>query len=239
MPVNHVEAHLFSPFLGTVHPNFPYLALAVSGGHTLLVLIHDIGRYTLLGSTIDDAAGEAFDKVAKMLGLGFPGGPLIDRLAREGNPEAVAFPRPLLNEAGYRFSFSGLKTAVLYHLRRRAAAGPLVLGDGELRDICASFQRAVVDILVGKMLRAAAEYSITDLAIAGGVSANSELGETLRRRASAEQRRVFIPELVYSTDNAAMVAKLASLQSANSAGTFHAPAFARLAGTLFHEIPRS
>jgi N6-L-threonylcarbamoyladenine synthase len=235
--INHVEAHLYSAFLGEEKPDFPYLALAVSGGHTLLVLVHDTARLTLLGSTIDDAAGEAFDKVAKMLGLGFPGGPLIDALAREGNASAIAFPRPLLDEAGYRFSFSGLKTAVLYHLRRRAVDGVLQLTDEEVRDICASFQQAVVDILVGKMLRAAAEYNIRDLAVAGGVSANSGLGENLRERAAAAGKRVFIPPPVYSTDNAAMIALLASFRISHAELQPVAPAFARLAGTLFNETP--
>jgi N6-L-threonylcarbamoyladenine synthase len=235
--INHVEAHLYSAFLGEEKPDFPYLALAVSGGHTLLVIVHDTERLTLLGSTIDDAAGEAFDKVAKMLGLGFPGGPLIDALAKKGNPAAIPFPRPLLDEDGYRFSFSGLKTAVLYHLRRRAVDGVLHLSDEELRDICASFQQAVVDILVGKMLKAAAEHNIRDLAIAGGVSANSGLGETLRKRAIAAGRRVFIPPPVYSTDNAAMIALLASFRISRAEKQPVAPAFARLAGNLFHETP--
>jgi len=237
IPVNHVEAHLFSAFLGDEHPEFPYLALAVSGGHTLLVLVRNSTQLTLLGSTIDDAAGEAFDKVAKMLGLGFPGGPLIDALAREGNPEAIAFPRPLLDEAGYRFSFSGLKTAVLYYLRKRAVDGRLELADSEVRDICASFQRAVVDILVGKMLRAAVEFDIHDLTLAGGVSANSELASALRTRAASIGKRVFVPASVFSTDNAAMVAMLASFRLDRGKRTTHAPAFARLAGTLFHEAP--
>ncbi|MCZ7555255.1 MAG: tRNA (adenosine(37)-N6)-threonylcarbamoyltransferase complex transferase subunit TsaD [Bacteroidia bacterium] len=235
--VNHVEAHLYSAFLGEEKPDFPYLALAVSGGHTLLVLVHDTERLTLLGGTIDDAAGEAFDKVAKMLGLGFPGGPLIDALAQEGNAAAIAFPRPLLDEEGYRFSFSGLKTSVLYHLRRRAVDGILRLTDAELRDICASFQQAVVDILVGKMLRAAAEFGIRDLAVAGGVSANAGLGKALRARAGAIGKRVFIPPPVYSTDNAAMIALLASFRLSRARKQPQAPAFARLAGTLFHETP--
>jgi N6-L-threonylcarbamoyladenine synthase len=235
-PVNHVEAHFFSPFLETPKPDFPYLCLAVSGGHTLLVLIAGVGKYTLLGSTIDDAAGEAFDKVAKMLGLGFPGGPAIDRLSTEGNPEAIAFPRPLLDEDGCRFSFSGLKTAVLYHLRRRVVNGVLQLSDSELRDICAAFQRAVVDVLLGKLFRAAEHFKVRDLALVGGVSANSELSAALRTRAEAGQHRAFIPGLVYSTDNAAMVAMLAALGGGGPDG-LRASAYARLKRSMFDETP--
>ncbi len=233
-PVNHVEAHLFSPFLSEgEHPTFPYVALAVSGGHTLLTIIEGVGRYRLLGKTIDDAAGEAFDKVAKMLGLGFPGGPIIDRRAERGNADAIRFPRPLLDEEGYRFSFSGLKTAVLYHLRNAGAMHGVGLTDADIDDICAGFQRAVVDILVGKTLRAAREYGLRDIAVAGGVSANRELGATLRATCAVEQRRVFIPELVYSTDNAAMVAMLAWMAREQRESNLHAAAFARLQGTLF------
>ncbi|MBR9974452.1 MAG: tRNA (adenosine(37)-N6)-threonylcarbamoyltransferase complex transferase subunit TsaD [Bacteroidetes bacterium] len=234
LPVNHIEAHLFSTFLQDPHPSFPFLALAVSGGHTLLVRIDDVGAYTLLGGTIDDAAGEAFDKVGKMLGLGFPGGPAIDRLAVEGNPDALAFPRPLLDSGDDRFSFSGLKTSVLYHLRGRARNGVLELHANEIADICASFQRAVVDVLAGKLLRAAHREGIRDIAVVGGVSANREL--QLRLRHEAEQRglRVFIPDLLLSTDNAAMVARLAALKLERHAhGTLDAPAFARLGTTLF------
>ena len=235
LPVNHIEAHLFSTFLQDPHPEFPFLALAVSGGHTLLVRIDDVGSYTLLGGTIDDAAGEAFDKVAKMLGLGFPGGPVIDRLAAAGNPHAHDFPRPLLDEDGFRFSFSGLKTSVLYHLRRHAVDGVLQLSEDERADICASFQRAVVDVLAGKMLRAAALHGIRDLSVVGGVSANRELQQRLRDEAATRGLRIFIPDLIHSTDNAAMVARLAALRLEHGAtGTLNAPAFARLGERLFH-----
>lgn len=234
LPVNHIEAHLFSTFLQEPHPAFPFLALAVSGGHTLLVRIDDVGAYSLLGGTIDDAAGEAFDKVAKMLGLGFPGGPAIDRLAAEGNPDALAFPRPLLDSDDDRFSFSGLKTSVLYHLRGRARNGVLELHEHEIADICASFQRAVVDVLAGKMLRAAAREGIRDLAIVGGVSANRELQQRLRFEAEQRGLRLFVPDLLLSTDNAAMVARVAGLMLERGArGTLDAPAFARLGTTLF------
>jgi len=234
IPIHHIEAHLFSTFLQDPHPAFPFLGLVVSGGHTLLVRVNGIGRYELLGSTIDDAAGEAFDKVAKMMGLGFPGGPVMDRLASQGNPRAHAFPRPLLDSDDYRFSFSGLKTSVLYHLRRIARDGVLDLTDTERNDICASFQAAVVDVLVGKAARAAVEHGIHDIAIVGGVSANSELQRRLRGAGERNGFRVFIPDLIYSTDNAAMVARLASLKlETNAEGTLNAPAFARIGDTLF------
>ncbi len=234
LPVHHIEAHLFSPFLQDEHPELPFLGLVVSGGHTLLIEVKDIADYRLLGSTIDDAAGEAFDKVAKMLDLGYPGGPEIDRRAQLGNPEAIAFARPLLDSRDFRFSFSGLKTSVLYHLRDRAVDGILDLSDRELNDICASFQQAVSDVLVRKTMRAAAEHGIRDIAVVGGVSANSGLTSALRDAARQQQRRVFIPDIEFSTDNAAMVAMLASLKLEHGdEGTLHAPAFARIADTLF------
>jgi len=236
IPIHHIEAHLFSPFLHEHHPAFPYLALVVSGGHTLLVIVEDVGRYRLLGSTIDDAAGEAFDKVAKMMGLGFPGGPAIDRRAARGNPNAIAFARPLIDSGDYRFSFSGLKTSVLYYLRDRAVDGVLSMNDAEIDDVCAAFQQAAVDVLTAKALRAAEEFSLRDIALAGGVSANSGLKETLRVRATDIGRDVFIPDIVFSTDNAAMVARLAELKGLESAApSLHAPAFARITDTLFHE----
>jgi N6-L-threonylcarbamoyladenine synthase len=234
LPIHHIEAHLFSTFLQKPHPTFPFLGLAVSGGHTLLVRIDNIGSYTLLGSTIDDAAGEAFDKVGKMLGLGFPGGPAIDRCAALGNADAHHFPRPLLDIDDYRFSFSGLKTSVLYHLRRRDKMEANSLSDDERNDICASFQAAVVDVLAGKTIRAAREHGIRDIALVGGVSANSELQRRLREDGLKNGMRVFIPDLIYSTDNAAMVARLASLKlDQNEHGSLHAPAFARIGDTLF------
>jgi N6-L-threonylcarbamoyladenine synthase len=236
-PVQHIEAHMFSPFLLDEHPSLPYLCLVVSGGHTLLVVVEDVGRHRILGSTIDDAAGEAFDKVGKMLGLGFPAGPDIDRLARDGDPGAVRFPRPLMDSGDYRFSFSGLKTAVLYHLR----AHPLPSDADDMlrarRDICAGFQRAAVDVLTAKTLRAAREHGLHDIAIVGGVSANSELTGTMRRRCSESGFRLFTPPAVYSTDNAAMVALLGYLRATRGdPGTLHAPAFARLRHAPTHTV---
>ena len=230
LPVNHLEAHMFAPFLGPEPPRFPFLALIVSGGHTLLIRVDALDRHTVLGGTIDDAAGEAFDKVAKMLGLGFPGGPEIDRRAALGNPSAVALPRPYRDSGDDNFSFSGLKTAVLYHLRRVAAdaSAPQPLADAALNDLCASFQRAVVDVLAHKTFRAAARLGLHDIVVAGGVSANRELRATLAARATEAGLRLHVPAPEYSTDNGAMVAMLATLQlEAGAQGTLDAPAFAR------------
>ena len=198
--VNHLEAHLYAAFLdgaghtgGTPGPSLPMIVLLVSGGHTMLIEMTGHGRYELLGQTLDDAAGEAFDKVARLLGLGYPGGPAIDRLATEGDPEAIRFPRPMLAD-GLNFSFSGLKTAVAVHLRRHPGAEPA--------DVAAGFQRAATDVLETKTLRAARSRGITSLCLAGGVAANSEL----RRRFEALDMEVFIPSRVMCTDNAAMVA---------------------------------
>ncbi|MBR9978208.1 MAG: tRNA (adenosine(37)-N6)-threonylcarbamoyltransferase complex transferase subunit TsaD [Bacteroidetes bacterium] len=239
IPVHHIEAHLFSTFLHDPHPDFPFLGLVVSGGHTMLIRVDDIGVYTLLGGTIDDAAGEAFDKVAKMLGLGYPGGREIDRCATSGDPEAISFPRPLLNSGDYRFSFSGLKTSVLYHLRKHANKGSLTLTEQERNDICASFQRAIVDVLLEKCMRAAKEYSITDVTVVGGVSANSELQRRMYEYGSLYDIQVYIPDVVYSTDNAAMVARLAALLAPRMTTTslLQASAFARSGDRLFRAYP--
>ena len=208
--VNHLEAHLYAAFLdgagGTgsaggnatagnaaAGPPLPMIVLLVSGGHTMLIEMSGHGRYELLGQTLDDAAGEAFDKVARLLGLGYPGGPAIDRLAAEGDPTAIRFPRPMAAD-GLDFSFSGLKTAVAVYLRRNP--------DAEPADVAASFQRAVTDVLETKALRAAGNRRVTSLCLAGGVAANSEL----RRRFEALDMEVFLPSRAMCTDNAAMVA---------------------------------
>ncbi len=216
--VNHMEGHIVSNLLDELRPGFPFLNLTVSGGHTQLVMVRNIFEYELLGETVDDAAGEAFDKVAKMMGLGYPGGPLIDRLAKEGNPEAVRFPRPALDDPGYDFSFSGLKTSVLYYLRRMKFA-PHVASDGEMSgeerqfiaDVCASFQAAVVDVLAAKVMRAADKFGMKNIAIAGGVAANSGLRKRLESDARARGVSVFFPRLEFCTDNGAMVAMVGHL----------------------------
>jgi len=195
--VNHLEAHLYAAFLEEPDLQPPLVLLLVSGGHTLLVAMEDHLRYRLLGGTIDDAAGEAFDKVARFLGLPYPGGPAIDRLAMEGDRNAIAFPRAMLDE-GYDFSFSGLKTSVLTYVRKHPDAGNA--------DVAASFQEAVVDVLVTKARRAAREVGATGLCLAGGVAANSALRERVLDACIADGLRPFVPSREMCTDNAAMVA---------------------------------
>ncbi len=231
IPVNHIEAHMIAAFLEEPHPAFPYLCLVVSGGHTQLMLARAVDDHEILGATIDDAAGEAYDKVGKMLGLGFPGGPEIDRRASRGDATRITLPRPLLDSGDWRFSFSGLKTAVLYQLRREA---PEALAQGVpppeeyLNDLCAAFQAAVVDVLVEKTLRAAAAWKLRDIVLAGGVSTNSELRRRMRTRGEAAGLRVFLPAPAYTTDNAAMVAQCAwMLLARGHTGTLHAPAYSR------------
>lgn len=195
--VNHLEAHLYSCFLEEPDLELPLVMLLVSGGHTMLVLMEGRGQYRLLGQTMDDAAGEAYDKVARYLGLGYPGGPEVDRLAATGNPEAIAFPRPVLNR-GYDFSFSGLKTAVVVHVRDNP--------DVSEEDVAASFQEAVVDVLLTKARKAAKEYGATGLCLGGGVAANSRLRERALDVCMEDGLRAFLPSRAYCTDNAAMVA---------------------------------
>ena len=206
--VNHMEAHLYSNFLEEPQPAYPFLCLIVSGGHTQLVLVRKPFDHQLLGETLDDAAGEAYDKVAKMLGLGFPGGPIIDRLAKEGNPGYVKFPRSFLDNESFDFSFSGVKTSVLYWLRDHHLSGEgLAKMDPRLlADLCASFQAAVADVLVAKTMQAAAKFSVREICVAGGVSANSELRNRFRKLADEDRLRISFPRLEYCTDNAAMVA---------------------------------
>jgi N6-L-threonylcarbamoyladenine synthase len=203
--VNHLEGHLMAVFLddgdGQDAPPFPHLALLVSGGHTALIEALGVGRYRLLGATRDDAAGECFDKVAKMLGLGYPGGVIIERLARTGDPRAVRFPRALPRRTDLDFSFSGLKTAVATHLAR--AGRPEGRG---LNDLSASFQQAVVDVLVRKTKVALRQTGHRHLVVAGGVAANGRLREALRAMADEEEVRLYVPPTRRCTDNAAMIA---------------------------------
>ena len=195
--VNHLEAHLYAALLEDPELELPVVVLLVSGGHTLLVLMEGHGRYRVLGSTIDDAAGEAFDKVARWLGLGYPGGPAIDAIAMEGDPQAMRFPRAMLDD-GYDFSFSGLKTSVVNHVRRHPEV--------RTADVAAAFQDAVVDVLVTKARRAAREHGAKGLCLAGGVAANSLLRERLLDACVADGLRAFLPSRSMCTDNAAMVA---------------------------------
>ncbi len=195
--VNHLEAHLFSAFVEDPSLQFPLVALLVSGGHTMLVAMEGHGRYRLLGSTVDDAAGEAFDKVARYLGLGYPGGPAIDRVAITGDPDAIRFPRAMVDQ-GYDFSFSGLKTAVVNYVRDHPEAAT--------EDVAASFQQAVVDVLVTKARRAARELGATSVCLGGGVAANSALREQILDAAAEDGLAAFLPSRAMCTDNAAMVA---------------------------------
>lgn len=203
--VNHMEAHIFSNLLEDPKPSFPFINLTVSGGHTQLVLVRKPFEYLMLGETKDDAAGEAFDKVAKMLGIGYPGGPMIDKFAASGNPKFVEFPRSYLDEGSFEFSFSGLKTSVLYYLRK-IGFDPTKQNSQLVADICASFQSAVIDVLVYKTVAAAEKYGVKEIAIAGGVAANSELRRRLGEIAKERGYRVFIPKMEYCTDNGAMIA---------------------------------
>ncbi len=198
--VNHLEAHLYAALLEEPDLDLPLVVLLVSGGHTLLVHMEDHGRFKVLGSTIDDAAGEAFDKVARYLGLGYPGGPAIDRIALEGDREAIRFPRPMLQE-GFDFSFSGLKTAVINHVRKHPEAASA--------DVAASFQEAVVDVLLTKARRAAQAVGATGLCLGGGVAANSRLRERFGEVTEEDGIRGFVPSRAMCTDNAAMVAAAA------------------------------
>jgi len=206
--VNHMEAHIFSNMIEDPKPSFPFVNLTVSGGHTQLVLVKDYFSCELLGETMDDAAGEAFDKVAKMLGVGYPGGPLIDKLAAKGNAKAVKFPRPYLEEGSLQFSFSGLKTSVLYYLRSIGFDRTAGMNEQFLSDIAASFQAAAVDVLIDKLLTAAKKYGVRDIAVCGGVSANSELRRRLETESKIHHLRLFIPKLDFCTDNGAMVAQV-------------------------------
>jgi N6-L-threonylcarbamoyladenine synthase len=202
--VNHLEGHLLAVLLDETAPSPPWLALVVSGGHTSLYEVREIGRYRALGHTLDDAAGEAFDKVAKLLGLPYPGGAQVDRLARGGDPRAIHFPRGLSKRprAELDFSFSGLKTAVLHHLR---AQGAIPKGQ-ELSDLCASFQEAVCDALTLRAVRAARAARVARLVICGGVAANSRLRSLARERCEAEGVSVYLPPPRLCTDNGAMIA---------------------------------
>jgi N6-L-threonylcarbamoyladenine synthase len=195
--VNHLEAHLYAALLEQPDLELPLVFLLVSGGHTLLVAMEGHGRYRLLGSTVDDAAGEAFDKVARHLGLGYPGGPIIDKLAKAGDPQAIAFPRAMPGD-NLDFSFSGLKTAVVNHVRQHPEAS--------VEDVAASFQEAVVDVLVAKARRAADAMGAKGMALGGGVAANSRLREAFLAAAEEDGRPGYVPSRAMCTDNAAMVA---------------------------------
>lgn len=200
--VNHLEGHIFANVLADPGIEPPLIALVVSGGHTSLVRVPEWGVYETLGETLDDAAGEAFDKVAKVLGLGYPGGPILSRLAAEGNPAAIPFPRAMMRSGDYRFSLSGLKTAVVNHIRHEREAGREI----DVPDLAASFQAAVVDVQVAKTVRAAEEYAVKTVCLAGGVAANPVLRESLRSALGERGIVLTVPAITLCTDNAAMIA---------------------------------
>ena len=204
--VNHMEAHILAHFIDSPQPSFPFICLTVSGGHTQLVLVKSPLDMEVLGETLDDAVGEAFDKISKILGLPYPGGPHMDKLAAQGNPKAFAF--PLSDMKGLSFSFSGIKTAVLYFLRENLKKDPDFISNN-LEDICASVQDTLIRMLMQKLVKATKERGIKEVAIAGGVSANSGLRQTIKAAAEKYQWNVYLPKLEYCTDNAAMIAMAA------------------------------
>jgi N6-L-threonylcarbamoyladenine synthase len=210
--VHHMEGHLLAPMLEENAPEYPFLALLVSGGHTMLIAVRGLGEYDLLGTTLDDAVGEAFDKSAKLLGLGYPGGPALAALAESGDETAFALPRPMLNRRGLDFSFSGLKTAVMLVVRKAEQEGTI---DAQRANIAASFQRAAVDTLIGRTLRAAKSEQLDRVVIAGGVGANKLLRHDMAKRFEGD---VFYPRMQYCTDNGAMIAVAGALRLAD-AGT--------------------
>ncbi len=220
IPVHHLEGHLLSPLLSRNPPQFPFIALLVSGGHSQLMRVTGIGKYQLLGETLDDAAGEAFDKTAKLLGLPYPGGPALAELAEQGHPDAVKFPRPMLHSGDLDFSFSGLKTAVLTRVREIGEP------DEEQRaDIARGFQDAIIEVLVKKSMRAIKQSGLKRLVVAGGVGANRELRRQLNALAEKAKITVYYPELEFCTDNGAMIALAGALRfqaglSSKPAGAF-------------------
>ncbi len=203
--INHIEGHIYANFMEDEALPFPHVCLTVSGGHTLLVEIQEGWKYEILGTTQDDAAGEAYDKVAQYLGLGFPGGKIIDDLAKEGDSNAIQFPRPMLKRDNYQFSFSGIKTAVRFFVEKAKATGTLP----PIADIAASFQAAVVEVLVGKTIRAAKAKNLKAITLTGGVAANRQLRESMREAGAEIGAEVYYPPIQLCTDNGAMIAGVA------------------------------
>lgn len=199
--VHHIEGHISANYIEHLELEPPFMCLVVSGGHTHLVIVKDYGEFEILGRTRDDAAGEAFDKVARAIGLGYPGGPKIDKLSKEGNPDAIVFPKAKLENAPYDFSFSGVKSAVLNHINRCKMQGEEI----NRADLAASFQKAVVDTLVEKAVKAAKEYHMDKLAIAGGVASNGTLRQTMKEACEKENIQFYYPSPIFCTDNAAMI----------------------------------
>lgn len=221
IPVHHMEGHLLAPMLEEQAPEFPFLALLVSGGHTMLIAVRALGEYELLGTTLDDAAGEAFDKTAKLLGLGYPGGPALAALAENGDDARYSLPRPMLNKPNFDFSFSGLKTAVMLAVRKAEADGIIETAKA---DIAASFQRAAVDTLVAKSLKAAKTHDLQRIVVAGGVGANRLLRSEMARRFDGD---VHYPRFEFCTDNGAMIAVAGALRLAEASSADEIRAQAR------------
>lgn len=203
LAIHHMQAHILAHWATAPQPQFPFLCLTVSGGHTQLVLLKDFFEMEIIGTTIDDAAGEAFDKAAKMLGLPYPGGPLIDKYAQLGNPNKFEFSKPEIQ--GFNYSFSGLKTSILYFLQKQVQANPNFIHEN-LNDLCASIQHTIITILLQKFIKAAKQYKVKNIGIAGGVSANGALRKRMLALEEQGQFKVFIPEFQYCTDNAGMIA---------------------------------
>jgi N6-L-threonylcarbamoyladenine synthase len=207
--VNHIEAHAMSILLEH-DVDFPFIALVVSGGHTIILRIDDFGKHKVLGSTRDDAAGEAFDKIAKFLGLGYPGGRIIEEVSRKGRPDYVAFPRPMLGDSNYDFSFSGLKTSMINYIKKYG------INDNNLSSILSSFQEAAFDVLVSKTMRAAKDIGIPRIVVGGGVASNRRLRDIFQERCSRDTIDVYFSSPIFCTDNGAMVAKIAHHYFVNS-----------------------
>lgn len=201
--VNHMQAHVLSPFIENRDIEFPLICMVVSGGHTQLVYMKDYLDMEIIGSTIDDAAGEAFDKAAKMLGLDYPGGPLVDKWAKEGNPLAFSFAKPRMD--AFNYSFSGIKTSILYFLQKQKQQNPNFIQEN-LADLCASIQHAIVEILIDKLKLSIKEYNVKSVSLAGGVSANSELRKRFVETVTSMQAKAYVPAFQYCTDNAGMIA---------------------------------
>jgi N6-L-threonylcarbamoyladenine synthase len=206
--VNHIAGHIYANFISNRDIELPTVCLTISGGHTDLLYFDKPGDYVILGRTRDDAAGEAFDKISRVLGLGYPGGPAIERKSREGNPLAIDFPRPFINQGGYDFSFSGLKTAVINYLSNRKQKGESI----NTADIAASFQQAIIDIIIARVLKAAGDYPARSVILSGGVAANLTLREQLRLRLQKRGLPLYTPDLSLCTDNAAMIGSVAYYQ---------------------------
>lgn len=210
--VNHLQAHILCHFIEDANPmppKFPFLCLTVSGGHTMIVLVKDYFDMEIIGKTIDDAAGEAFDKIGKIMGLDYPAGPIIDKLAKLGNPDAFTFGKPKLEN--YDYSFSGIKTSVLYFLQKQLKENPNFIQEN-VENLCASVQKTIIDVLMKKLEKAAKDYDVNEVAIAGGVSANSGLREAMQNNVEKLGWNVYIPKFEYTTDNAAMIAMVAKLK---------------------------